>query len=411
MLLSYCFSNFLSFANETRFSMRPGRMPVHLQDNAIQPVKGIRANKSAVIAGENAGGKTNFIFSFDYIKQIISSKKRIRISPNSINWGEKKNENSLQKFAIEVFIDPNYIFKYTLVLNMLSVHSEKLECKKSYQKTFSKLFETKVEVLKRSKIKDDEYQINFKCSVEIDNNVLSNDVQSVVEKITVNNIYKNGVFLPFFANFYPPAQEFLDWIVNRLIIARSPFSGTNYFNDQLEDDSILKVLKSEEYLEIFRMVDETIVKIIVDEKRPFEETIILRKNDKMQEFECKLKNDSRGVKFFFGWAIQIWQVIYQNKIVLADEVDSTINPVLSSKIISLINGFEHHGQFIFTTHNILHLNTVSFAKEQMWFIHKDGITTNSELYSLADFENFSYNTNREVYKLYLKGLLGGVGNA
>ena len=50
------------------------------------------------------------------------------------------------------------------------------------------------------------------------------------------------------------------------------------------------------------------------------------------------------------------------------------------------------GQFIFTTHNVLHLNLRKQMKEQIYFVTKDLSTLHFELYSLADFSDIYYDS-------------------
>ena len=130
------------------------------------------------------------------------------------------------------------------------------------------------------------------------------------------------------------------------------------------------------------------------------------KNAKGEYFVKELAMDSSGVREFFAWAIQIYRVVYENKVVFADEMDRVLNPVLSDRVISFINGKKHNGQFVFTSHNVLHLDLKTYMKEQIYFISKDSENLNSELYSLADFPEVRYETTK-IYEFYMKGILGG----
>ena len=105
--------------------------------------------------------------------------------------------------------------------------------------------------------------------------------------------------------------------------------------------------------------------------------------------------------------MQIYKVIYENKILFADELDRSLNPILADKIISLIHGSDHKGQFIFTTHNVLHLNLEKYMKEQIYFVTKNVETLQSEIYSLAEFTDVDYNSGVNLYEYYLRGVLGG----
>lgn len=90
-------------------------------------------------------------------------------------------------------------------------------------------------------------------------------------------------------------------------------------------------------------------------------------------------------------------------------MDRVLNPVLSERVISFIHGKSHFGQFVFTTHNVLHLDLKNYMKEQIYFITKNIENLESELYSLADFPEIRYETAK-VYEFYLKGILGGTAS-
>ena len=75
-------------------------------------------------------------------------------------------------------------------------------------------------------------------------------------------------------------------------------------------------------------------------------------------------------------------------------------------MVAFVIGAEHQGQFIFSTHNVLHLNLKTYMKEQIYFVTKSKDRLTSELYSLADFPEVRYETAK-VYEFYMKGILGG----
>jgi AAA15 family ATPase/GTPase len=154
------------------------------------------------------------------------------------------------------------------------------------------------------------------------------------------------------------------------------------------------------------MVDYSICGIEVDEEKPYSKTLIVRLDSEGNLLKRELSQDSTGVKEFFAWAVQIFRVVYENKVVFADEMDRVLNPILSERVIAYINGMEHKGQFIFSTHNVLHLNLKTYMKEQIYFVTKNKNNLTSELYSLADFPDVRYETAK-IYELYMKGVLGG----
>lgn len=77
MLISYRFKNFCSFAEEAEFDMMaPGNKVKHrFPDNYVKTEEGYDILKTAVVIGENAGGKTNFINSLSFLKSMFEDNK------------------------------------------------------------------------------------------------------------------------------------------------------------------------------------------------------------------------------------------------------------------------------------------------------------------------------------------------
>ena len=70
MLISYKFRNYCSFCEMAEFDMLApaNKVKNRFPDNFIETEEGYDILKTAVIIGENAGGKTNFINSLSFLK-------------------------------------------------------------------------------------------------------------------------------------------------------------------------------------------------------------------------------------------------------------------------------------------------------------------------------------------------------
>lgn len=234
---------------------------------------------------------------------------------------------------------------------------------------------------------------------------------NISDELVESNEYSHkGVFINYLYNLGIDAvKPFVDCINEKVIVEIPEKASINVYKTMERNEKDLAVLKQESFFEIFSLVDSSIIKIEINEENPFEKTIITRRLSNGTEFKLEISNDSSGVNEFFAWSIQLWKVIYENAILFADEIDKVFNSILASKVVNYIKGSDHKGQFIFTTHNVLHMNTNDFMKEQIYFISKNSDTLESNLYSLADFPEYRYE-KVNVYELYLKGLLGGVPN-
>lgn len=416
MLISYKCSNFGGFKNEIEFSMKPGKVTARFKDN-VHIQDGYKVSKIAVIVGENAGGKTNFIRSLDFFRYLISDGNDVSTIKTLCN---KYNTENSQKFEIEVLLD-GIIYIYKLIIDKYCVLSEKLE----YRKARSRNTDNKLIFLSKRESCEEVEVDSFEVQMR---NILGDDIlEEETKKIVEETSQKTGnrqLMLGYFnAIGVEAVKPFRDYMVNDLVISMKADANYNIYKKMEKNERDLEIIKTKEFLKIFKLVDRSIERIEVNEEDPFDKTMIVRKTRKQDcsecvekgkckkcgdEFKIMLVNDSSGVREFFAWAIQIWDVVYGHKTVLVDEIDSVLNSLLGIKVIKYIRNTEHRGQFIFTTHNILHLNTNIFMKEQIYFVSKDVSNLDSELYSLAEFA-YKYD-NPNVYELYMKGLLGGIPN-
>lgn len=418
MILNYKFKNFMSFREDAEFSMQAAKSKVknRFPNNYITSEAGIDVLKTAVIVGENAGGKSNFVRSLSYLQSFFIGTENPKSYRNTVNMNNgphfcpRKNE-TLQSFDIEVLLSPNAIYLYHLEVDFAGIVKETFHFKNNIKNKYKIIF-----TLERNKCEieceDENCCINSnKCHTLADISYLLNmpesspEIEKALGKV-INTDKATGltiIKLAVLSNEH--ALTFTDWMKNDLCPETNMINYDLYKSMKNEEDD-LRILHDARYLDIFRMIDSSIIDFDIDTEKPFSKTTIVRRNKNGETFARELSQDSSGVLEFFAWAVQIFKVVYENKIVFADEMDRVLNPVLSDRIISFICGKKHFGQFIFTTHNVLHLDLRNYMKEQIYFITKDIETLDSELYSLADFPEIRYETTK-IYEFYMKGILGG----
>lgn len=407
MIISYKMKNFCSFAEIAEFDMLAPNNKVknRFPDNYVKTEQGYDILKTAVIIGENAGGKSNFINSLQFFKNLFEdnrSKRAIRnfININNLNSVNSTEDDTKQSFDIKVLADSGTIYHYEVDIDALSIVRERFSfCSEKTEKEKVILKVERTTVTKNEETKT----IDGVFTVGIDN--CDDKIQEILgDKISSKNDI--GLFITKLAILGEEhALEFIDWVNNKLNVECLPFNYYIYKNMQQGEDD-LRILHDERFLEILRMIDYSIDRIDVDDEKPFRDTKIIRKMKNGEEFFRELKSDSAGVSEFFAWAVQIFRVVFENKIIVADEMDRVINPILAEKMIAFINSKAHKGQFIFSTHNVLHLDLKNYMKEQIYFVTKARSDLNSELYSLADFPEVRYETTK-IYEFYMKGILGG----
>lgn len=292
-----------------------------------------------------------------------------------------------QRFEVTFLSDGGKVYKYTLAIDKNGIVREGLYKQSKRKASYSCLFEVEREEKGQFSRKDGKIS----------------ELTAVLKNS--NNSY--GLFVSKLALLgNKDAIETVNWFKNILLPGAVPEDREN---DPAGRDEDIKVMKDPRFMEIFRMVDYSICAIEVDNDKPYGKSLIVRKDADGHELRRELQQDSTGVREFFAWAVQIFRVVYENRVVFADEMDRVLNPILSDRVVAFVNGAEHRGQFIFSTHNVLHLNLKTYMKEQIYFVTKSKDSLTSELYSLVDFPDVRYETTK-VYEFYMKGILGGTAS-
>ena len=144
MLLEYSFQNFSSFQDSVNFSL------ISTEDEKIDfPFNYVAGKtdilKSAVIVGENAGGKTNFVKSLSYLKSLFKETDSIKTNLKFINDHYNKGQDTricdtTQHFSISVLIDDT-VYYYELELDYLGIKTENFSMREVNQDKILKIFE------------------------------------------------------------------------------------------------------------------------------------------------------------------------------------------------------------------------------------------------------------------------------
>ena len=106
-----------------------------------------------------------------------------------------------------------------------------------------------------------------------------------------------------------------------------------------------------------------------------------------------------SIKTLFGMMISMMDIIRNGRLLLVDEIDTSLHTQLVEFIIGMFNGSDH-AQLVYTTHNTHLLNTNLQRRDQVYFVNKR-VDGSSDLYSLFDYKDFRDSYDME--KAYLQG--------
>ena len=134
-----------------------------------------------------------------------------------------------------------------------------------------------------------------------------------------------------------------------------------------------------------------------------------RNNDGEQKVLFDLsKQESDGTQRVFALAGEIVQVLSRGSVMVVDEIDARLHPILTRNLVQLFNSTQSNplnAQLVFATHDTNLLTNNLFRRDQIWFIEKDQQQA-SHLYSLADFKGVRNDASFE--KDYILGRYGAI---
>ncbi|BCB76059.1 ATP-binding protein [Phytohabitans flavus] len=119
-----------------------------------------------------------------------------------------------------------------------------------------------------------------------------------------------------------------------------------------------------------------------------------------------LEDQSAGTKSWLALVSHALAVIHSGDLLVVDEVDASLHPHLSARLIDLFRDQETNprgAQLVFTTHDATLLDEEMLSRDEVWFVEKDADTGATRLYPLTDFHPRKHENTEGRY------LAGGYG--
>lgn len=376
MIIKFSVANFLSFKELAVLNMQPETIREMADENIAAPNENIEILKSAVLYGANSSGKSNLLKALQFAKKFILSSSKDKQAHEKIEVESFKlsdeTENSPSFFEIE-FFHQEIKYRYNFKVDEDRVHEEAL-------------FFTK---------KNKEYMY-FKRTIdtlEIEGKFI--EEAEGLEKMVRNNALLLSVVAQFNGAI---SSSIIEWVQNIKILSdiKQDFNFTaslmgdgaklNYPITKLlaAGDLGFEKIKSEKIA-----VDESMLKNVPKEMKDFilsqkidqiHITTLHKKYDKNKnqigEVYLNLaKHESLGTQKYFALAGHIVDALAHGVILIIDELDSRLHPLLSAALVKLFNSKVNNrnfSQLIFATHNTTLLNKKIFRRDQVWLTKKDG---------------------------------------
>lgn len=425
MLVEFRVANFRSFREEQTFSLIASK-DEKLAGNLI-PSSRFNLLKSAALYGANASGKSNFIKAISFFKGfVLASATRMNqgdpienIAPFRLDATSRTQPSF---FEITLLVDKT-LYRYGFSATVERVYDEWLvvlpaEGKKS-QSWFDRRFNSETQ------------NTTFTCRGPVEEH----------EKLLRERTRDNGLVLSRGAelNIKPLSDLFL-CIKNQLGVIDSSADidilvrlAMHEINEEPKiADTVQKIMRdadlSIERIEVceqsdlskitaeapkeFRSAIEAMFNSLPGNVKPIKRTLktfhTVSNSGELSEFDL-VNDESQGTMRFFSIVVPLVKLIDSGATVFVDEIDCSMHPLLTRKLIELFQSPEVNPsgtQLVFTTHDSSLMDVNLFRRDQIWLAEKnsDFATT---LCSLYDFQERPRNTEA-IERNYLAGRYGGV---
>jgi hypothetical protein len=416
MLLEFTVGNFLSFRDKNTLSLSATAIKEFANSNIIATQR-YQLLKSSVIYGANSSGKSNMIKAMSTMRKLVlqsfkqASTEELNITPFLLNT---ENEESPSFFEVLFLVD-DVRYRYGFEADNTSFKSEWLfESKKQAEKPLFVRENDGIEVMKifaegkdlEEKTRDNALflavvdQFNGKTAKAIMN--WFNNFVTVSglshERYTgiTFTLLENEETKPAMQTFYNNADLGFDAVK----LNKKEFDVARLPKDMPE--SIMQEISTK--LQGHTMVDAITLHKKYDSKNKVIGTV---------EFDMD-SQESAGTNKVFNMSGPIFDVLHDGGVLVVDELDASLHPLLTLAITKLFNSQEHNpknAQLIFATHDTNLLTYGNYRRDQIYFVEKDKYGA-SDLYSLVEYKEEgavkAIRKDRSFEKDYIQGRYGAI---
>lgn len=401
MIIEIRAKNCFVFDEQISFSMKADMRNKKFASN-VHREKNFNILKTTGIYGPNNAGKTCLIKCIKAIREILLNKKP-GLMPNIFT------DNSVCELGV-TFLMLGRKFSYDIKYDA----AKKEFIYESFSEILKDQYGNEKEIFW---LKKDSVQGQFFCADE--------DAVQMMPLMAKNNLLCYLIDTSKFEHLEEMKKIIVDFagkidIINMNNIPMEHTIKLMKNRDQLQSKVVDFIKNADLYMDNFEYVDMDQIKLKADgeDEKPDEKVLELPETimDQIRLVSTykgiqvpSMLFDSTGTKKIAALAGYVIEGLEQGRILVIDELDSSIHFKLTRAIVAMFNNeLNVDAQMIFTVHDINLMDCKRmFRKEQIWFVHKD--KDGVYVYSLADFTaQQGVRDTTDIMEKYRKGALGAL---
>lgn len=399
MLLQFKFKNFKSFAEEATIDMMATGIKEH--SNSLIDVNGNLVLPVAAIFGANASGKSNIFKAFkamcvDILGVFEKNEKHNNI--RSFIFDDKLSKEPTE-FQVCVNIDDKE-YRYGFTRNQTEVFEEWLFEKKFVKGTRSKekcvYYRENMIIETKTTNKKEKDEISFVFSMLSENDLLLT-LLGKRGKSKYTNLYEWFQSVAQFQDF----SDDYDERVSTLMAAEFLYDKEVLLNDVVS---------------LLQAFDKSIVNLKIENEKDSNlndsyQVYSYHLNSKNEIIKIPFSSESSGTQKIFSLATWLMFSINAGMVLFVDELDAKLHPLALRYLIRLFtnkNTNQGKGQLIFSSHNLVCLDSSDLRRDEIWFVEKNN--QQSTIFSLYDFkcDDDTIRSDVNFGKNYLSGRFGAI---
>ena len=400
MLIEFSVKNFLSFKDKAILSMEKGNDDENIDNIIFNDITDLV--KNAAIYGANASGKSNILKAFTCAILMIRNSNLMSVGEK---WSyikpflfDETSKNKPSEFEF-TFITNNVKYKYFFSADQNRIYEESLDAYNSQKPT-------NIFTRKDTNIYEFSNDKNKLASLAANNT----ENKLFLSTATTWNYEKTKDAFLWFTKTIDTYDSF-NKIMDKDLIDYSENEELKKFSLKLleEADILIKDISvNYEEKEIEGTIaDMPIIPIVKKVDIELEHEVVDEENN-IHTYKLNFKDESSGTKVLFAFAPFLKRAFEETKVIIVDELEKSMHPKLVEFIVRLFNNKDINkvnSQLIFTTHATNLLNLEILRRDQIWFVEKNPLNGNSELYPL---DSFSVRKDENIQKGYINGRYGAV---
>ncbi len=401
MMIEIRAKNCFAFEKQISFSMKSDMRNKKFASN-VHRENNLNILKTVGVYGPNNAGKTCLVKCIRSIKQIFLNQKTDLIK-------NLFTDNNVCELGV-TFLSNGRKFAYDFRYDVES---------KEY------LYERFVEILKDQYSNEKENVWLLKDTVEDAYFSIDADMLPMIPLVAKNNLLCYLIDTNKFKHLEEMKKTIIDFaqkidIINMNNIPMKHTIELMKNTNQLQQKIVDFIKNADLYMDNFEYVDMDKINLETnnESEKPEEQVLALPETimDQIRLVSTykgvhvpSMLFDSTGTKKITAIASYVIETLEQGRILVVDELDSSIHFKLTRAIVAMFNNeLNTNAQMIFTVHDINLMDCKKmFRKEQIWFVHKD--KEGVYVYSLADFTaQQGVRDTTDIMEKYRKGALGAL---